>query len=311
MSVAEHRAHSPASVACFVLTVSDTRTLDDRHQRPDDRRSARSAPATPSCDRQIVQRRSRRRRSRSFAARSAARPGARHHHDRRHGHHAPRLDVRGRHGPLRQAARRLRRAVPHAELPGDRLRGDARRARPRAWRSGCAHLHAARDPKRAVRLGDDAAHPPRARPCRPGTRRSSRRHDDHHAPNHRDPALRRCDATGDGRRRGRSTARRRVPLLDADGRVAARDVTAADGRAAVRSRGDGRLRGRRRRHVRRGHARREGADARGSRVHRPGADARHRRRRVHRDRDGRADAAGRGRRRHGRRDRARRRCASA
>lgn len=27
MSVAEHRAHSPASVACFVLTVSDTRTL--------------------------------------------------------------------------------------------------------------------------------------------------------------------------------------------------------------------------------------------------------------------------------------------
>ena len=28
MSVAEHRAHSPAQVACFVLTVSDTRTLD-------------------------------------------------------------------------------------------------------------------------------------------------------------------------------------------------------------------------------------------------------------------------------------------
>ena len=28
MSVAEHRAHSPASVACFVLTVSDTRTLE-------------------------------------------------------------------------------------------------------------------------------------------------------------------------------------------------------------------------------------------------------------------------------------------
>ena len=27
MSVAEHRAHSPAAVACFVLTVSDTRTL--------------------------------------------------------------------------------------------------------------------------------------------------------------------------------------------------------------------------------------------------------------------------------------------
>jgi len=27
MSVAEHRAHSPASVACFVLTVSDSRTL--------------------------------------------------------------------------------------------------------------------------------------------------------------------------------------------------------------------------------------------------------------------------------------------
>jgi len=27
MSVAEHRAHSPTSVACFVLTVSDTRTL--------------------------------------------------------------------------------------------------------------------------------------------------------------------------------------------------------------------------------------------------------------------------------------------
>lgn len=28
MSVGEHRAHSPASVACFVLTVSDTRTLE-------------------------------------------------------------------------------------------------------------------------------------------------------------------------------------------------------------------------------------------------------------------------------------------
>ena len=28
MSVAEHRAHAPASVACFVLTVSDTRTLE-------------------------------------------------------------------------------------------------------------------------------------------------------------------------------------------------------------------------------------------------------------------------------------------
>jgi molybdenum cofactor biosynthesis protein B len=28
MSVSEHRAHSPASVACFVLTVSDTRTLE-------------------------------------------------------------------------------------------------------------------------------------------------------------------------------------------------------------------------------------------------------------------------------------------
>lgn len=28
MSVAEHRAQSPASVACFVLTVSDTRTLE-------------------------------------------------------------------------------------------------------------------------------------------------------------------------------------------------------------------------------------------------------------------------------------------
>ena len=27
MSVAEHRAHSPASVACYVLTVSDSRTL--------------------------------------------------------------------------------------------------------------------------------------------------------------------------------------------------------------------------------------------------------------------------------------------
>lgn len=27
MSVAEHKAHSPASVACFVLTVSDSRTL--------------------------------------------------------------------------------------------------------------------------------------------------------------------------------------------------------------------------------------------------------------------------------------------
>ena len=28
MSVAEHKAHAPASVACFVLTVSDTRTLE-------------------------------------------------------------------------------------------------------------------------------------------------------------------------------------------------------------------------------------------------------------------------------------------
>jgi len=28
MSVTEHKSHAPASVACFVLTVSDTRTLD-------------------------------------------------------------------------------------------------------------------------------------------------------------------------------------------------------------------------------------------------------------------------------------------
>lgn len=28
MSVAEHKSHAPASVSCFVLTVSDTRTLD-------------------------------------------------------------------------------------------------------------------------------------------------------------------------------------------------------------------------------------------------------------------------------------------
>ncbi|HEX5070969.1 MAG TPA: molybdopterin-binding protein, partial [Vicinamibacterales bacterium] len=28
MSVAEHKSHAPVSVACFVLTVSDTRTLD-------------------------------------------------------------------------------------------------------------------------------------------------------------------------------------------------------------------------------------------------------------------------------------------
>jgi hypothetical protein len=28
MSVAEHKAHSPARVACFVLTVSDTRTME-------------------------------------------------------------------------------------------------------------------------------------------------------------------------------------------------------------------------------------------------------------------------------------------
>ena len=28
MSVAEHKAHSPASVSCFVLTVSDSRTLE-------------------------------------------------------------------------------------------------------------------------------------------------------------------------------------------------------------------------------------------------------------------------------------------
>ena len=28
MSVAEHKSHAPSSVSCFVLTVSDTRTLD-------------------------------------------------------------------------------------------------------------------------------------------------------------------------------------------------------------------------------------------------------------------------------------------
>ena len=34
MSSSEHKAQAPPSVACFVLTVSDTRTDANRHQRP-------------------------------------------------------------------------------------------------------------------------------------------------------------------------------------------------------------------------------------------------------------------------------------
>src|SRR5262245_38986677 len=51
--------------------------------------------------------------------------GSRGHPHRGNGHHFPRLDVRGRGGAARQAAARLRRAVPDALLPGDRRRLDA------------------------------------------------------------------------------------------------------------------------------------------------------------------------------------------
>ena len=91
MSVAEHHALSPAHVACFVLSMSDTRTLaqDTSAQaivdlleaaghtvvgpRAAEGRTARGHGAGPRGDR-------------------AAR-GPRDHHDRRHGHREARLDL--------------------------------------------------------------------------------------------------------------------------------------------------------------------------------------------------------------------------
>ena len=58
------------------------------------------------------------------------------HHDRRHRHHVARQHVRSGQRPAAEAARRLRRAVPDAQLPGDRLGRDdeprLRRPRPPA-----------------------------------------------------------------------------------------------------------------------------------------------------------------------------------
>ena len=95
----------------------------------------------------------------------------------------------------------------------------------------------------------------------------------------------------------------RVALRAANGRVLARVGDFHSRRAAVRSRGDGRLRGDRRGHVRREPLRAEDAALRRDGLHRPGAARARRTRRVHRDRDRRADAGGRGRGRDGRGDR--------
>ena len=119
----EHKAQSPAVANCYILTISDTRT-----EATDT--SGRAivdllwAGGHQVAGRKIV-------RDEPDQVRGAIRDqlASPHvqvdHHDRRHRHHVARHHVRGDRRAAREAAGRLRRAVPDAELPGDRLGGDA------------------------------------------------------------------------------------------------------------------------------------------------------------------------------------------
>ena len=120
---------------------------------------------------------------------------------------------------------------------------------------------------------------------------------DQHATDSRHHSARRGDRAR--ARGGAPIARTELVACSTPTAASSPPTCAPSGRAAVRSRGDGRLRGRRRR-TRSAPARTEPTRAATVSIeglHGPDADARGRRRRVHRDRDRRADAGRRRRRR--------------
>ena len=148
IAAATHKAAAPARVRCFVLTVSDTRTDDTDtgggaigellkaagHTSPA-RRIVKDEPAEVA---ELV------------LQQAASGDRRRHHHDRRHRPHQPRQHLRGDRRAARQAAARLRRAVPDAQLPGHRLGGDDE---PRLRRTRCGKIVVSRCPGRRTPCG--------------------------------------------------------------------------------------------------------------------------------------------------------------
>ena len=143
MSHLDHKATSPASVRCYVL---------DHQRHAHARRPIRAASPSRSCSKPTA---TTWRDARSCA--TIPKPSARRcrqqlddaaragdHHDRRHRHHLARFHLRGRLQSPRQAPRRIRRALPHVELSGDRAIGDAE-PRVRRHRAGKDHRRRCRD----------------------------------------------------------------------------------------------------------------------------------------------------------------------
>ena len=112
---AEHKSHAPRSIRCFVLTVSDTRTEQNdtqrrRHRRPVARGRA-PGDRTDDCEG-----RSDRWCADTVHGQIVARRRAGGDHDGRHRHHVARQHLRSDFLAAREAARRIRRAVPDAQL---------------------------------------------------------------------------------------------------------------------------------------------------------------------------------------------------
>ena len=123
----EHKATAPKAVGCFVLTVSDTKTpeTDTGGRTIRELLTGGGHTVIGSADR--ARRAGRRGAHRARGLRRPARAGG--HPDRRHRHHVARLHVRGGGGVARQAAARIRRALPRALLRGRRRRPPCCRAR--------------------------------------------------------------------------------------------------------------------------------------------------------------------------------------
>ncbi len=169
MTVAEHKAAAPQSVRCFVLTVSDTRT-DDTDTSGRAIADLLTAAGHVVAGRAIVKddpdAGARARSSGSWRPRRAG-----DHHDRRHRHHVARQHVRSGQRAAREAARRVRRAVPHAQLPGDRLGRDDEPRQRRPGRRPHRRRAAGIGSGRAAGDGEAASSRSSAISCsRPGSR---------------------------------------------------------------------------------------------------------------------------------------------